>query len=344
MKTGQDYSTEERRVVLLRYLEGLLDETEMKMVEQFLESSEEASREFDELRDIFRIMRKDHRVFCPEPWLISDFLETGSDPSGELSEHLRECSACREEAGVLGECKKDGSMPRELLENIMKELDVPTKESALAQDGARLSWLLERLGAIFQIRVAVMAAVAAAVLLAVFLYPDPSVGPVVALSSVTWDGGESDLGGGLLALVPNQKERVTIILRFKNAEKRLSQETVDSLYKALTPRAELVDEYDFIPPAMVKEVAAAEPSSAGDLNRTLHLLRTVLAIQKVVIVTTAFDGSRAFVRSELIETATGKRVGDGLDETLDREELESKIGSMVYAVLARAEKLEEKRQ
>jgi hypothetical protein len=343
MKTAQDYSIEERRLMLLRYLEGLLPETEMRMVEQFLESNEEASREFDELRDIFRIMRKDHRAFCPEPWLISEFLETGEDPSGELSKHLRECSACREETVALGEPTKHGSMPRQLLENIMKELGVPTKERPLVQDEGLLSLLQERLATFFRFRVAAMAAVAAAVLLVVFLYPGPSVGPVIALSSVTWDGGESDLGGGLLGVVPKGKERVTIILRFKGAEKPLSQETIDSLYKALTPRGKLVDEYEFVPPAMVKEVVAAELSSAGDLNGMLHLLRTMLAIEKAAIMTTAFDGSRALVRGELIETATGNRVGKDIQEAFDRTELESKIGAIAYAVLATVEKREKKR-
>jgi hypothetical protein len=180
-----------------------------------------------------------------------------------------------------------------------------------------------------------MAAVAAAVLLVFFLYPDPSVGPVVALSSVTWGESESDLGGGLLNVIPNGKERVTIILRFKGIEEPLSQETIDSLYRALTPRGEPVDEYDFVPPARVREVVAATPSSAGDLNRMLHLLRTMLAIEKVVVVTTAFDGGSAFVQSELIETSTGNRVGDGLDETFARRGLESRIGSLAYGVLPR---------
>jgi hypothetical protein len=89
---------------------------------------------------------------------------------------------------------------------------------------------------------------------------------------------------------------------------------------------------------MVKEVVAAEPSSAGDLNKMLNLVRTRLALEKVVIVTTAFDGSRALVRSELIETSTGKRVGLRVHDTFDRRELESKIGSMVYAVLPPAGK------
>ena len=94
---------------------------------------------------------------------------------------------------------------------------------------------------------------------------------------------------------------------------------------------------------MVKEVVAAELSSAGDLNGMLHLLRTMLAIEKAAIMTTAFDGSRALVRGELIETATGNRVGKDIQEAFDRTELESKIGAIAYAVLATVEKREKKR-
>ncbi|MBM3300713.1 MAG: hypothetical protein FJY85_12240, partial [Deltaproteobacteria bacterium] len=94
MKTESGRAIEERRLLLLRYLEGLLAEKERKAVEQLLGSSKGASSEFDELKDMLRIMRKDDRVFCPEPWLISDFIEEGKDPSDELSKHLRDCKDC----------------------------------------------------------------------------------------------------------------------------------------------------------------------------------------------------------------------------------------------------------
>jgi hypothetical protein len=173
----------------------------------------------------------------------------------------------------------------------------------------------------------------AAAVLVLFLYPGRQLGPVVALSSITWDERESDLGGGLLGIVPHAKERVTTILRFQDAGQPLSQEEIDSLYKAAAPHGRLADDYDFIPPARVKEVVAAESLSAQDLKNMLDVLRTTLAIDKVVLVTAALEGNRVSIWSELVEASTGNRVGAAVHYTVDREELQSKIGSVIYNVL-----------
>jgi|GEM_PF-864336 len=333
MKTGRDYSAEERQVLLLRYLEGVLAERERREVEEILESSEEASRELDELRNMVQVIRKDQRIFCPEPWLISDFLETGKDPSGEISKHLRDCDACREEVAILGKFRQDSGIPRKLLEAVRKELGAPTRGSHLAQDKGPLSRVLEAIASFFRFRVAALAAMAVAVLLVLFLYPGPSAGPVVALSSVTWDERESDLGGGLLGMAPRSKERVTTILRFRGTAKPLAQDVIDALYQAVAPREQLLEEYDFIPPAKVKEVIVAETSTAADLSAMLDALRTRLAVEKVVLVTTVFERTRALIQTELIETSTGNRMGPLVHVTLDPREVESRIGAFVYGVL-----------
>jgi len=330
MKTESGNSIEERRLLLLRYLEGLLAEEERKAVEQLLESSKEAFSEFDELKDMLRIMRKDDRVFCPEPSLISDFIETGQDPSVELSKHLRDCEACREEAAALEKCRDAGNMPRELFQAIKKELGAVSKATPPPPDRAWLLMLLEDLASLFRFRVAAAVAVAVAVLLVLIFYPAPPAAPVVALSSVTWGEREDDLGGALLGAVPRARKRVTTILRFQDTEKPLSREMIDSLYRAVTPSEKVLDQYDFVSPAKVKEVATAAGSSVGNLNDMLSILRTSLGIENVALVTIVFAGSRAFVKSELIETSTGNRVGAEAHDMFDRTELESKIGPLVY--------------
>jgi hypothetical protein len=339
MKTGGGYSIEQRRLLLLRYLEGLLAEEESIAVERLLESSKEAFRELDELKSMVQLMRTSERVFCPEPWLISEFLETGKDPSGELSKHLRECDTCRQEAMVLGIYPVDERIPLTLMEDIRRELGVTTKEGPLLPSGSRFFLFLDSISTYFRFHWTALAAATAAVLLAIFLYPGPSIGPVVALSSITWDEGKSDLGGGLLGIVPHAKEHVTTILRFKVSGQRLSQEEIDSFYTAAAPRGRLADDYDFVPPARVKEVVGAENLSSHDLKNMLNMLRTTLAVDKVVLVTVTIDGSRASIQSELIETSTGNRVGAGVHDIVDRGELESKIGSVIYDVLPTPVKL-----
>lgn len=330
MKTESGYSIEERRRLLLRYLEGLLAEKEKRVVEQLLESSKGASRELDELSKMTRIMRTEERVFCPEPWVISDFLDTGKDPSGGLSKHLRDCEACREEAAALEKYRRAGDMPRETFQAVRKELGAVSKETPPPPDRAWLFMLLENQASRFRFRVAAVAAVA--VLLVLIFYPAPPVAPVVALSSVAWGGKEDDLGGALLGVVPHARKRVTTMLRFQDTEKPLSQEMIDSFYRAVTPSEKLLDQYDFVPPAKVKEIVTSAGLSAGNLNGIMSELRTRLGIENVVLVTIVFARKRTFVQSELIQTSTGNRVGAEVHETLDRTELESKIGSVVYGI------------
>lgn len=319
--------------MFLRYLEGLLAEDERTTVERLVESSEEASRELQELKNMVHLVRTNERIFCPEPWLISDFLETGRDPSSQIAQHLRECPECREEAEALAAHRKDDRIPHELLSAIKKELGIQAGHGGLEKGRRWLSSLFEMITGAFQSRLALVGAASAAVLLVFLLYPGPSVRHEIALSSITWDEIESDLGGGLLGGIPRAKQRVTTILRLTGDGKPVSREVVDSLYQALTPPKDRLDSYEFVPPAQVKEALAGAHASAGDISTVLKVLRTTLDVQEVVLVTAVLDGRRATIRSDLIDTSTGREVAAGFSATVDRVEFQSKIGAVAYRVL-----------
>jgi hypothetical protein len=124
-------------------------------------------------------------VFCPEPWELYDFVETGSDPDGTIGPHMVECSLCSEEAASLRSGFADARMPDAVREAFLPRCFPAAKHEARPQRmgfGARLVSVL-----VARVPILALGSAAAAIFLALYLNVSGEPEPVLGLASVSWE-------------------------------------------------------------------------------------------------------------------------------------------------------------
>ena len=183
MTSPTEPSSEELRILLIRYLEGSLSPREEDQVSGYLRTSERASSELKGLRGLLDTLKTDKTVFCPELSDISELVATGHDATGKIARHLKECISCRKEAKALKYFHPASSIPPEIWQVVKARLSQRGKKSLISEERAHSSGLLAWLSFAFRRPAMAIAAAAAVVLLAVFLIPVTLWGPIVALSS-----------------------------------------------------------------------------------------------------------------------------------------------------------------
>lgn len=332
MNTSEDQSAQTRRELLVRYLEYLSTEKERAEVEVLLESSEETSREMREIRRLMTVLRENPRLFCPDPLQLSDYAETGEDPTGEISEHLRECVLCQEEVKSLKtSCDKD-AMPAQLLQRVMRELPDRAGEVRATSRG----WFVlvqEWLASTLRLRVLAAGAAAVALLIVLVFYPRPPVAPEIALSSVKWNDLGSKLPGAIPGMVPAEKQRVAMILLFKGFDKPFPQSTIDLLYKALRPKKEDLQRLDVLAPAQVREALTEAKVAAADVPGILLVLKSKLHLPEVVLVTVRLGKNRFTILSELVDTSSHKKLREITRVANNLTELGPTLRQAAYSVI-----------
>ena len=272
--------------LLLPYVENLLSAEDHARVEQHLASCPECSREVQDLNRMIVSLKKNKEVFCPEPWLLHQFFESGEDPEGTVADHVRSCPQCREDISEYKRCRESASMPGPIRQ--VFERNCATKASPAVPYSGRSIFQTVRdyLASVFRAPLPVLGTVAALVLLVVLIYPREAVPPVVGLSSVTWE----DAYAGKRALTPKgihlmgprtaakPRPRVAAILIFKGFDKTPSQNGIDSLYTALSPDRSTKQRLEFVSPALVKRslekegaVRAEAPYLADTVGKRLDL-------------------------------------------------------------------------
>ena len=111
-----------QREQIIRYLDGSLGGDEKTEVELLIENDRNASRDLQEIHELIGMISEHGTLFCPDPLEISDFLETGKDLGGTVSEHLRTCTSCQHDVDLLRARRPGDTMPRELLRAVHDEL------------------------------------------------------------------------------------------------------------------------------------------------------------------------------------------------------------------------------
>ncbi|AFM23322.1 hypothetical protein [Desulfomonile tiedjei] len=129
MTSSSDRSLVELRVLLLQYIEGSLPQEEGQKVTELLRTNEQARKELDGLKVIMHTLRTDKDLFCPEPSEIADFVATGNDPAGKISDHLKECLSCREDVQSLKCLQPADGMPPEIWDAVHDKLVKLGRES-----------------------------------------------------------------------------------------------------------------------------------------------------------------------------------------------------------------------
>jgi hypothetical protein len=122
MTGSSDQSLEELRILLLEYLEGSLPIQIKQTVDEMLVTDEQARKELDGLKIIMNALETDQTLFCPDPSEIADFVITGNDPLGTITNHLKECRSCLEEVQSLRNRQSSDGIPPQILETVRRKL------------------------------------------------------------------------------------------------------------------------------------------------------------------------------------------------------------------------------
>ncbi len=332
MSDAKEDSIDPQRELLIRHLDQSLEDDEVSEVEHLIEHNEEACRELHELEALTTIIRENQAVFCPDPAELSDFLESGYDPSGTIAEHLDTCSTCRREMDTLRATCPHEMMPLDLFERIVAELPHDVAPPPVSRAGKRFQPLIETFTTLLHRRWAAVGA-AALVLLAVFvMYPRDTTTPTIGVSSVSWNHIGNSLSGGLHAV---RKPSLAFILLFEDFKKPLPQETVDELYQSLRPSQADRDRYEVVPPSKLTGIIKENKLQATDVPAILTALKTRLDGGEVVLVTVRAMGDEFTVQSKLIDTATGRVLTEGTADAASCSELKSTVRQAAHSLLAR---------
>ncbi len=316
MKPEDPKSSEHPESLLLSYLEDSLAPEDRAAVQSHIETCADCSAKLDGVSRMIANLKTNQEAFCPAPWVLYDFICSGEDPTGEVVKHIEKCPSCREEAEACKPLPPNETVPAELW---AKGKDLIPKKSMYrkpVEPSEQLSGLLSRLTSMFNIPVMAVATATAVFLIVVF-YPHGTTGPVMGLSSVSWDRTGDDnklmspvkrtfrIGPGDRA---SERPRVATIIFFDDPNPPFKQEQIDLFYRVLKPTSALSARFDFLTPKRVKDViskGAIKTDSRNDIIKGLH---EKLGVSRAIFLTIASKGDRFDVESELIETATGNTV------------------------------------
>lgn len=298
----------------LPYMEGLLSPEERADFENHVRRCPDCASKLEEMSRWVSVVKDNARALCPDGWELLEYAQTGKDPRGTISRHLKQCDPCSADVESFRTSTVKQGVPADLWAQ-MKRLSVGA--SAVRATESRLEWVREMLGMLadlFRPAVLVPAAVAVVVLIVAVSYHMTPVPRMVALSSVTWGTGTSGLdlmGGERSATLPadTEKKRLATVLLLTNFKHPLDQNRVDSLYRALEPPSRVRERYQIVSPEEFKHVAGQDLLGAADDKALAGTMRGKLNIAELVIIELVKEGERFGIRTRLLDTATGTTIG-----------------------------------
>lgn len=335
MKHSNNEMSEERmRDLQLLYLEDMLDPGQKKEFEEHLRTCDDCSRQLEELTQWVNTLKNNKEAFCPELWEVYEQVRGREDSARVIHAHLDQCPSCREDANALKAGTGEKVMPAELWDSFKAQFPEPV---AAKPEGLVTQWLsgfMEQLSALFRPPLIAAGAVAAAILVVLILYPGGVAPPVVGLSSVTWK--EVDLRSRVMGTpppveqrgtVPLDRERVAILIFFRDFKKPFTQERIDSLYWAVKPTESITDRFDVLPPARIKETLSEKTAEADTRQKLLERLHEKLGVAQVVALTVAPSANGFGIQSERLDARTGEVLRKGISKDASVEDLPSELNA-----------------
>jgi len=169
--------------------------------------------------------------------------------------------------------------------------------------------------------------IAALAFVIVFRHPDRPSSPMIALSSVSWS---HDLTPPVVSF-PLHRENVAFLLLLKDFKTPMSQEQIDSLYRALKPAGQDRLRYAVASPSQVKEALVESAAPITPISKNLvNLLQNKLDVQKVVLVTLISEGQQLRVRSELVDARTEKQAVEAVEAPTTPRTLKATVRRLAY--------------
>lgn len=307
MKTSNSNASNEHIEELrLAYLEGLLPPEERSKFEEHLKLCPDCAKQTEDMSSWITLVKTNKDALCPGEWELFDYARGWQDISGVLASHIEHCPSCCKSLEAFKKLAPNEGISDVLWERMTRLDERPAQEMT----GVRFAWiyrLWEQLADLFSPPFALAGAVAAAVLVMVLLYPSGESGRLLGLSSVTWAPGLSNLMGGPEAAPTGvtPKDRLAIILYFKDFRRKPDSERIDSLYRLLDPGREVRLHYDVVPPSEVKGAVESAGMKKAGKDEVLRVLREKLSVTRALVMELSDEGDRFGIRTWLMDTAAG---------------------------------------
>lgn len=309
-----------------------------------IESCPDCSAEAQALDEMIQDLEKHKDVFCPKPWQLYELVDSGEEPTGRMAVHLDSCVKCQDAVKAYnGALSAEHPIPAPVMDAFRDyHRNKKSPAATVPETKSVLSQVLVSISSIFSIPTMALGAVAAAILVAVILYPRGETLPPLGLSSVTWEpklrllgpSGDSGNGQSPATGLPGTEKRPSIafIISFKGFKDPLAQDRIDKLYEALKPTKEIKQKFDVLTPAKVKEVLGSD-KSPEEKKQLLGQLKSKISLSEAVFITIEFKDSRLRIDNELIDVQTGKILGTSSQKNMTESDLTAKLRDSVFSLV-----------
>ncbi len=288
-------------------------------VEEHIKSCPDCSARSAELDRMIDNLSEYREVFCPDSWELYEFADTGNDPGARIARHIDRCAACREKIrDYTGSACDTVGMPPLVL-NAFRERVARGEVAQESVSGSRQTAISDFFTRLFRTPVFAFGAVAAAILLAVLIYPRMAQPPLVALSDVAWKP-KLVLMGGRGASQTGPKPRVAAIILFEGFDSAWPQDRIDGLYEAMRPTHKMRKRFRFLSPLDVKKSVAGEGTRIS-VERLMNTLRTKESADYLLLLTMKPLKDRIEVQARVLDCATGKTLGELKEPGVDSSKL-----------------------
>ena len=159
----------------------------------------------------------------------------------------------------------------------------------------------------------------------------------VGISNVTWEKPAKDHVPKLMSPTFSSKENITIVILFKGFHPPPSQESVDALYRALTPPPDLQSVFDFTSPARAGEVLRRGEINPANPAALVCGMGRDLPVSRVLVVRLLAKGSLVTVQCNLREAKTGTAIGAKSEQSVPKENLAERLRSMAHSLLSESQ-------
>lgn len=292
----------------LAYSENLLSAEERVKFEEHLQKCQDCAKKMTDLTKWMDTVKSNKHAFCPEEWELFDYARCVGGASGILDSHVDNCPSCRKTVEAFRELAHNEGVPEELWQRMTGIHEQP-RTAPLALVRTWFHSLLDQFSDFLRPRFVFAAAVAAAILVAVLIFPTGTSGPVLGLSSVHWGPSHPlNLMGRPERAVPKgapKKERLAIVLYFNDFKSQPDQERIDSFYKMLDPGRDVRLSYDLVSPSDVKEALESAGSKEGGKNEVLRVVRDKLFVTQMLIMEISEKADRFGIKVELMDAKAG---------------------------------------
>jgi hypothetical protein len=334
--------------LLLGYFEGSLSVEESAMVQDHVAQCNECALDLDSLGKMVGLLKTEKEIFCPEPWDLLEFIETGQDPQGRLAGHLEKCHLCCAEVADYRETAIQKTLPAEIKAELEKVFQQSAKSHG-ARDETAFVRALDWLNSIFRFPALAIGTAVAALLAVLIIYPRGTVPTFVGVSSENWEETISQVtpkslfsdaparkeiaksaplvghGASKPILFEAPKPRLASVIIFHGFKKPLPQSTIDSLYEGLKPTVELEKRFQFSTPAELKQFLDKVADRHLSPTEALSEFYKESSIKFALIANVKAEEDRFGLKSQLIDTQNGKILAESIESRLSDAELASSI-------------------